>query len=80
MQAWQHRIKILTFYDASMADREILTQRALLLLKFKLRNRFKLRQQPKKSTIIAAVQEFWRSHNNKRPPGLNAPSKDFDMK
>ncbi len=29
LQAWQHRIKIL-FYDASMAEREIPTQRAVL--------------------------------------------------
>ncbi len=28
LQAWQHRIN--TFYDASMAEREIPTQRALL--------------------------------------------------
>ena len=69
LQAWQHRIIILFMMNRW---RERVTDTEGTPMTFKLRNRFKLRQQPKKSTITAAVQEFSSRHNNKRPPGLNA--------
>ncbi len=79
LQAWQHRIIILFMMHRWQRGRYRHRGHSYDLI-FKLRNRFKLRQQPKKSTITAAVQEFWSRHNNKRPPRLNAPSKDFDLK